>query len=283
MMSSSSSASSATAITTANSTATTANASTDSSSQHASPQDISIDLDNLSLLDNLPPKARDAILSRLNLQTHVQAHSLQSPSTTQSGSLFFDKISPELREMVYEYLLVNPELAKCTAISFRSKSGRSEACRYGADVKYGLTPSILAVCRQANEEAHRFLYEKNTFVVACLDDVYDEGKGQWYNIMSPLIRYSLDYATFPQLVSFFKNLRVIVDTSTNGHWSMPFERFTEFCRLVGPFPLKSLEILVLPQYNPASPDDYFSIRKVTQPLRFSSEYWKIRNSGRSTL
>lgn len=66
-------------------------------------------------------------------------------------------LPPEIRTMVLEYLLLSSALAdeKCHKIS----------TKYGADVKYGLSPAIIETCRTLYFEGIPILYHRNTFVV----------------------------------------------------------------------------------------------------------------------
>jgi hypothetical protein len=72
----------------------------------------------------------------------------------------FRGVPQKLRNMVYEYLLVDPILNRIDSIS---KQGN-----YGAATFYTLSTSLLYVDSETSEEAVEILYGKNTFYLACL-------------------------------------------------------------------------------------------------------------------
>ena len=96
----------------------------------------------------------EALRSKNELQTQLDA-------LTMVGTPFLERLPIELRNEIYELLLVNPFLADEESI--RPK------CNFGEFIQYDLNPAILRICRQVSEEALSILYGRNTFIIGCLD------------------------------------------------------------------------------------------------------------------
>lgn len=73
-----------------------------------------------------------------------------------SGCLFLDKLSLDIRDQIYRYLLLSPESNNIAPLHI-------------ADPVYGydLSLAILCVCKQIYEEGSRVLYAENVFLAVC--------------------------------------------------------------------------------------------------------------------
>ncbi|KAH9206495.1 hypothetical protein DL95DRAFT_450820 [Leptodontidium sp. 2 PMI_412] len=96
-----------------------------------------------------------ALAEMYRLARLLNVEIIEPPSGRGDTSLFIAKLPLEIRQMVYELLLVNPILGGIASISKYQD--------YGANSKYDLYPAILGVNRQVWEEASHTLYTVNNF------------------------------------------------------------------------------------------------------------------------
>ncbi|KAF4629264.1 hypothetical protein G7Y89_g8885 [Cudoniella acicularis] len=127
-------------------------------------------LTDISCLEELPEEARRHIMK--------QIIAIQNPKLLVCD--FLDKFPREIRDFIYEHLLIKPVLAEHASIR---KDGE-----YGAKAVYELAPNILRVCWQIYEEASPVLYKRNTFLMAFgfCRNIYG---GYCIEMVSPLTRY----------------------------------------------------------------------------------------------
>ncbi|TGO44870.1 hypothetical protein BCON_0452g00020 [Botryotinia convoluta] len=111
-------------------------------------------------------------------------------ANNQAASAFITIIPPslqniptEIRRNIFICLLVSTELAEASSID--------QIERYGADVKYGLSPQVLLVCRLFHEEGKEILYGLNHFIVESLPNIRIESLNaiQPFTLCSPLTRW----------------------------------------------------------------------------------------------
>ncbi|PMD15046.1 hypothetical protein NA56DRAFT_664190 [Hyaloscypha hepaticicola] len=119
---------------------------------------LSYIVNDISFLDKLAKKGQAAVLKNLR-QTPPPGFQndagLQVSPPTPARCYFLDVIPIEVRNLIYELLLVNPILEEASSISRKSTFGES--------AKYGLIPAILRTCRQIESEASKALYSKKTY------------------------------------------------------------------------------------------------------------------------
>jgi hypothetical protein len=156
--------------------------------------------------------------------------------STTITSLFLKKLPPEIRNQIYDLVLVNPDLATLLSISRESS--------YGERMAYDLGPGLLRTCRQMNLEATPFLYEKNTFIMSFAP--YSDWVHPIVSNSSPLTRYSRRNTS--STISKVSNWKIIINSlgNTKIKTGSSSGRLSSFCRTICYSPPKSMEILLGP-------------------------------------
>lgn len=108
---------------------------------------------------------------------------LEAPAVPNNPEACFLGVPEEIRNLFYDYLLVNPVLG--THLSVSKFSG----C--GADVPYDLSPQLLRVCKQVHREGTDVLYNLNNFFAFCSESYKDHAQYRCY-LWSPLNRFPLE-------------------------------------------------------------------------------------------
>ncbi|KAH8767733.1 hypothetical protein F5882DRAFT_302853, partial [Hyaloscypha sp. PMI_1271] len=194
--------------------------------------------------------------------------------------VFFKKLPLELRERIYKCLLVNPDLSAARYL----KAWRQQAVQdkdRGTPYKFGLSPQILRVCRQAHNEAKPILYHHNIFVIELVT------KDVGYALRSPVFRFPNKEAAQQHRPSKSKFLQEYYPWVTNvKHWKIiltanledkphaPDDSFTYFCRHLCFNKPRSLEVLLLPKggafkgprWTVFAPRGFHHPKEVLQPL-----------------
>ncbi|TGO31912.1 hypothetical protein BHYA_0382g00050 [Botrytis hyacinthi] len=168
-------------------------------------------------------------------------------------------IPAEIRRNIFICLLVNTELAEASSIDQNE--------RYGADLKYGLSPQVLLVCRLFYKEAKEILYGLNHFIVESLPNIHLESQHaiQPVTLCSPLTRWYNQAITHLPNISMQKKLlrmnrgirlvrkwRIIL--SAKLHEPRSQDGLVELCRLLcelqllsGGSLLRELDICIIPK------------------------------------
>jgi hypothetical protein len=180
----------------------------------------------LSLLDNLSDDARREI-----------AKDLTPLKAKRPECHFLDKLPAEVRNMIYSLLLVNPILGE------RSSILRGDD--FGERTAYGLTPALLATCKQIYREASHILYEKNIFIMS-FPPRYDEIFNH-LNV-SPVTRYGVQdcFGRSAAAISKVRVWKLIVSSCHPRVSSLPSDGFSIFCRIIYYSSPKSIELLLVP-------------------------------------
>jgi hypothetical protein len=171
---------------------------------------------------------------------------------------FLETIPIEIRNQIYEYLLVNPDL--CSPEIFPSSSFHKQIDRYY------LSPSILGTCRQTNDEATPILYERNTFIVGFNRDCRS------YSPISRIeaqIYGSTDFFQHPGFEKV-KHWKVILSANEEKGFEAPIYHFVTFCRAISDNVPRSLKVWIMPKgyswVTEARFRRYHDVTTVLQPL-----------------
>jgi hypothetical protein len=156
--------------------------------------------------------------------------------------------------MIHGYLLINEELGVCSSIR--------QDTEYGGRIKYDLSPAVLRVCQKMYEEGMVVLYEKNAFILACLDNTrlfHNPSRN-----FSPLSRHQTWVDVFANKLRHsplhrVKKWRLILSasSSTPGHARSSSACFGKICKLISHNAIKSLEILIIPEGIEHNPEEIF--------------------------
>ncbi|KAI9646028.1 hypothetical protein NHQ30_005466 [Ciborinia camelliae] len=212
----------------------------------------SLSLRSLSLSDALKATSGTEIFRMLSPFQRAQIQQIfRKSSRIDFACPFLDVFPLEIRNIVYGYLLINPELGKASSVRI--------AEFYGKRSSYGLVPQILCTCRQIYNECIPILYGLNQFLIECVDR---EARPYMFfprvNI-SPLTRYLVD--VYKQYEHHFESylLDDIAILKHVKHWKVvitaiedPFfvgdERcMMGFCGAISLYPPRSIEVLVIPK------------------------------------
>jgi hypothetical protein len=203
------------------------------------------------------------------------------PRTLRNPQACFTGVPFDIRAAIYEYILYNPLLAQSLSVS--KYSG------YGATIAYDLSPQLLVLSRHINKETHKFLYERNTFYMACLPS-RDQSPLRARIHLSPITRYMNESSPgCPSLVAIpaierVRKWKAVVsaqdadeDIPNSPPWS-----FLDFCRAICGKPPTSLEVAVI-RKNVESGlvnSDYQTIETVLEPVRLlrSIERFQLRDT-----
>jgi hypothetical protein len=204
-----------------------------------------------------------------HLQTQLAASKLISPME-KLKPYFLETIPVEIRNQIYEYLLINPNLASPETFSPPLSSRAHEQIE-----TYDLSPGILGACRQTNEEATSVLYGKNTFIV---------GFTQGCVASSPVSRckgrlvYQKDISASPGFKKV-KHWKVIL--SAKVEIEPPSECFVKFCRALSDNTPCSLKVWIAPKrsdfdFTWAIGEDKYDVAATLQPLRLLRNVKEIK-------
>ena len=203
------------------------------------------------------------------------------PRTLRNPQACFTGVPFDIRAAIYEYILYNPLLAQSLSVS--KYNG------YGATMQYDLCPQLLVLSRNINKETLKFLYEKNTFYMACLPS-RDQSPLLARIHLSPVTRYMNESSPgYPSLVAIpaierVRKWNAILsardadeDIPNSPPWS-----FLNFCRAICGKPPKSLEIAIIRKSveNGLGDSDYQRIELVLEPIRLirSIERFQLRDT-----
>lgn len=214
----------------------------------------------------------------------IQSKQSSSPTSSQPECFFLEKIPREVRDHIYKLLLVNKVLATNRSID-RSNS-RPIAINYIPEKKFDLAPQLLRTCSQIYAEASKILYESNTFILDCVENL---------TISSPILRHGMPDGSVSDSVSssqFDDHLAI----KKVKHWKLvtgafklrsglywnglnlqaPLDSVTRFCQAISQHPPKSLSICIVPRglcfeislyHSHATIPQYYEIGNILKPLR----------------
>jgi hypothetical protein len=178
---------------------------------------------------------------------------------------FLKKFPIEVRNKIYELLLVNPILRHCTSTLSELESNATGWGFHTEYRKYGLSPNILLTCRQVYAEASKILYGSNSFYVLYLRPQVDHGcthRGFVGDLpLCPLGRVdsSNEIQKLAELPSIEKvrHWRVVISVTYAypGH-NCPCPEFVDFCRTIHRFSPQTLEVLIIRRNVECRPDGY---------------------------
>lgn len=116
---------------------------------------------DLSILDELPTTDRAQISRNITILEDVPTTAIQQTGVRKllSDCPFLVVLSRDIRDIIYGFLLVNPQLVDWSCLD-------SHRTMHSGPMKYGLMPAVLRVNKQVYEETHRILYERNVFYIA---------------------------------------------------------------------------------------------------------------------
>jgi len=177
----------------------------------------------------------------------------------------FRGVPQEVRNMVYEYLLVDPILNRIDSISKQSN--------YGAATSYTLSTSLLYVDSETSKEAVEILYGRNTFYLACLPS--DEETHLYSRVhLSPITIFQQQGDRgFPSIresraAAKVRHWTVVISARDIGGTTPPWA-LQEFCRALDHTTTKTVHICLIPKYieDGLGNGDYTDISALLQPLK----------------
>ncbi|KAI9051555.1 hypothetical protein LZ554_004601 [Drepanopeziza brunnea f. sp. 'monogermtubi'] len=191
-----------------------------------------------------------------------------TPAPQVNPEACLDGAPPDVRMLIYKYLLVNPDLGEVTSISKHE--------HYGATASYGLSPAILVVNKKIHGEAMSILYGLNTFVMACSPCSEPFGSPA---ILSPLTRFlpgpngSSSSIYGEASISHVKKWKVIISVDVRSfplrEMVRPSWSVWEACRALSRGSPRSVEIALIPKGVELNvfESDYQSLGIALQPLK----------------
>ncbi|CZR65104.1 uncharacterized protein PAC_15004 [Phialocephala subalpina] len=213
----------------------------------------------------------------------ARMHALEEASR-QTKCFFLEKIPVELRNLVYEYLLVNKILASPKSINrVYTQDHDLLMIDHIYEQRYGLSLAILRTCHKIYQEASQVLYGSNTFILESF----------WTNtVLCPLFRYastdyylghhsehsldlktpghisSQDFECHLQVVKKVRRWRVLLSTHQDKFTMCPTPAFVFLCRAMCDAPPQSLEVQILPKGPVLTPirQGYYQPSRLLQPL-----------------
>jgi hypothetical protein len=196
-----------------------------------SPTTTTYILTDLSCLGDVP----DAICE--NIMKHLTAVQTTCTVTCPGCPCYFlHKIPIEIRNHIYGYLLTNPDLSECSPIKDE---------KVGAEISYGLTPSIIATCKQIGQEASQVLYSRNVFFMAVAPSSIVKCY-QRFPLLSPLTRFNENISF--SAISKVRNWKI----TSLGNFEASgdnLKNLTRFFLAISTSKLRSLELLLSPKIN----------------------------------
>ncbi|KAE9376565.1 hypothetical protein N431DRAFT_452979 [Stipitochalara longipes BDJ] len=140
-------------------------------------------LSDLGFLDKLSKKGRAEVLK--NLRQIPGANEAQADVASQMAKkCYFFTMPIEVRNMIYEVLLVKPLLGQADYLP--------EKTIFGARTKYRLEAAILRASRQISSESLKILYRKNTFFISNVRTVSWAAAYDQPTLISAITRYLCD-------------------------------------------------------------------------------------------
>jgi hypothetical protein len=176
----------------------------------------------------LQEQLEEALKAQKQLQRQLDASRLMCPEKPKC--YFLESIPIEVRNHIYEYLLVNPDL--CSPAIFPASPYHEQIDRYY------LSPSILGTCRQINDEAIPILYERNTFIVG-----FKRGCCP-YSPISRIEGEIYGYTDLFQRPGFkkVKQWKVVLSVNKEDGFEAPIYDFVTFCRIISDNLPRSLKV-----------------------------------------
>jgi hypothetical protein len=204
----------------------------------------------------LQEQLEEALKVQKQLQRQLDASRMMGPEKPKCYLL--ETIPIEIRNHIYEYLLVNPDL--CSPEIFPASSYHKQIDRYC------LSPTILGTCRQISDEATPILYERNTFIVGFYRDCCP------YSPISKIEGQIDGYTDLFQHPGFkkVKQWKVILSANKEERFEAPIYDFVTFCRAISDNLPRSLKVWIMPKaYIWDTAVDfrrYYDVTTVLQPL-----------------
>ncbi|KAL2075254.1 hypothetical protein VTL71DRAFT_197 [Oculimacula yallundae] len=213
------------------------------------------------------------ILSRANAITELYRLAalldvpIQLPSREpQNEFATFLTLPLDVRILIYDYLLVNPDLEEVVSITKHDS--------YGAHQAYRLSPVILRVCKQTQAEGTAILYGYNTFCLVCPPHNTVSAHMHEGIILSPLTRYSYDQHIPFVPISRFASVRkvekwkVIMSAQAwDDYTNEALPEFFEVCRAFTRGQPRSIEIAIIPRGFEEGVVEYQDMEAALRPLK----------------
>jgi hypothetical protein len=204
----------------------------------------------------LQEQLEEALKAQKQLQRQLDASRPTGPEKPKC--YFLETIPIEVRNHIYEYLLVNPDL--CSPAIFPASAYHEQIDRYY------LSPSILGTCRQINDEATPILYERNTFIVGFNRDCRS------YSPISRIEGQIDGYTDLFQLPGFkkVKQWKIVLSANKEEGFGAPIYNFVTFCRAISDNLPRSLKVWIMPKGYIWDKEvrfrSYYDVTAVLQPL-----------------
>jgi hypothetical protein len=204
----------------------------------------------------LQEQLEEALKAQKQLQRQLDASRPTGPEKPKC--YFLEMIPIEVRNHIYEYLLVNPDL--CSPAIFPASPYHEQIDRYY------LSPSIFGTCRQINDEATPILYERNTFIVG-----FNRGCGS-YSPLSRIKGFIYAYTDLFRRPGFekVKHWKVVLSANEEKGFEAPIYNFVRFCRAISDNVPRSLKVWIMPKGYSWDPQPkfrrYYDVTTVLQPL-----------------
>ena len=167
-------------------------------------------LNDLGFLDKLSKNDRAEVLRNLRKFPGAKDSSADGQVTKPRTKCYFLQTIPlEVRNMIYELLLVNPFLGQAPSVHSHWE--------YGAKMKYRLEPAIIRTCQQISTEASNVLYAKNTFFISCVGPRIPTPSLKDFPILvSPITRYTYSHTSTPHADNEFLWRRKAISQAFKG-------------------------------------------------------------------
>jgi hypothetical protein len=203
------------------------------------------------------------------------------PRTLQNSQACFTGVPFDIRAAIYEYTLYNSLLAQSRSVSRYNG--------YGATMQYDLCPQLLMLSRDINKETLKYLYERNTFYMACLPS-RDQSPFFARIHISAVTRYMNESSPgYPSLVAIpaierVRKWNAVLSARDAGEDipNSPPWSFLDFCRAICGKPPKSLDIAIIRKSveNGLGDSDYQRIELILEPIRLlrSIERFQLRDT-----
>ncbi|KAH8767724.1 hypothetical protein F5882DRAFT_509874 [Hyaloscypha sp. PMI_1271] len=204
----------------------------------------------------LQEQLEEALKAQKQLQRQLDASRPTGPEKPKC--YFLETIPIEVRNHIYEYLLVNPDL--CSPAIFPASAYHEQIDRYY------LSPSILGTCRQINDEATPILYERNTFIVG-----FNRGCCP-YSPISRIEGEIYGYTDLFQRPGFkkVKQWKAILSVNKEDGFGAPIYDFVTFCRTISDNLPRSLKVWIMPKGyiwdTEVQLRNHYDVTVVLQPL-----------------
>ncbi|KAE8447264.1 hypothetical protein EG329_010958 [Mollisiaceae sp. DMI_Dod_QoI] len=223
-----------------------------------------------------PSDSKMESMSKMNIDElrSTLEESLEQVRARKTGSLFLDLLPREIRDKIYQLLLVNNIMSTPRVLH----GWGLQNDRVG---EFELYPVMLRTSRQIYYEASTILYGDNKFIIN-----FNQNDGY----SSPLLRFEhtaygpLDGISRFVRIKKAKNWRIIL-TACKYECRVPDYDFGNFCRMICDEKLMSLDVQLLPRGKCISaygfPDrdfklKYHDVKDILNPLRFLRDVSKVK-------